>query len=90
MPRPFLERLLPASHSESRTTMSNSKRPPDDSSSAPNPSKKAIKIKYDEAPVDYSSDVRKKLQSSNRTGQACDRCRVGTSHEHGAPTQTGY
>ncbi|KAI4132622.1 MAG: hypothetical protein LQ341_006243, partial [Variospora aurantia] len=27
-------------------------------------------------PADYSNDVRKKITSSNRTGQACDRCRV--------------
>ena len=40
---------------------------------------KAIKIKPDASPTgtDYSNDVRKKLESSNRTGQACDRCRVG-------------
>ena len=39
---------------------------------------KVAKIKQNSSPsgTDYSKDVRKKLESSNRTGQACDRCRV--------------
>ena len=27
--------------------------------------------------TDYSKDVKKKINASARTGQACDRCRVG-------------
>ena len=39
---------------------------------------KVAKTKPNSSPsgTDYSKDVRKKLESSNRTGQACDRCRV--------------
>lgn len=40
------------------------------------PSSKAIKTKADSSPANYSNDVKKKLAASNRTGQACDRCRV--------------
>ncbi|KAL8713335.1 MAG: hypothetical protein Q9220_002534 [cf. Caloplaca sp. 1 TL-2023] len=37
---------------------------------------KTAKVRADGSPADYSNDVRKKIISSNRTGQACDRCRV--------------
>lgn len=35
-----------------------------------------IKTEKDAASTDYSQDVKKKINASNRTGQACDRCRV--------------
>lgn len=38
---------------------------------------KFIKTEKD-ANIDYSQDVKKKINSSARTGQACDRCRVST------------
>ncbi|KAL8811674.1 MAG: hypothetical protein Q9200_001610 [Gallowayella weberi] len=47
----------------------------DDHHPPPRPNKTA-KARTDGSPADYSSDVRKKIISSNRTGQACDRCRV--------------
>ncbi len=37
---------------------------------------KLIKIEEDNA-VDRPQDVKKKISASTRTGQACDRCRVG-------------
>lgn len=40
------------------------------------PSHKAPKLRAESSPSNYSNDVKKKLQASNRTGQACDRCRV--------------
>lgn len=35
-----------------------------------------IKTEKEAASADYSQDVKKKINASNRTGQACDRCRV--------------
>ena len=37
---------------------------------------KIIKTEKDATAADYSQDVKKKISASNRTGQACDRCRV--------------
>ncbi len=37
---------------------------------------KIIKTEKDASAADYSQDVKKKINASNRTGQACDRCRV--------------
>lgn len=37
---------------------------------------KIIKTEKDAIAADYSQDVKKKINASNRTGQACDRCRV--------------
>ena len=37
---------------------------------------KLIKTEKDASSADYSQDVKKKINASNRTGQACDRCRV--------------
>ncbi|KAL8919316.1 MAG: hypothetical protein Q9172_005037 [Xanthocarpia lactea] len=51
------------------------KRPPDNDRSSPRPNK-VLKARLDGSPADYSNDVRKKIVSSNRTGQACDRCRI--------------
>ncbi|KAI4171988.1 MAG: hypothetical protein LQ343_003897 [Gyalolechia ehrenbergii] len=51
------------------------KRPAQDDGPASRPTK-APKAHVDGFPADYSKDVRKKIISSNRTGQACDRCRV--------------
>ena len=65
-------------------TMPLNKRAAEDSSSLPNGSRK--RNKQDGATADYSSDVRKKLQSSNRTGQACDRCRVSNPKPINIPT----
>lgn len=31
---------------------------------------------------DFSRSVRKKLTTTSRTGQACDRCKVGLHHHH--------
>ena len=44
---------------------------------------KASKTKADSTTADYSNDVKKKLSASNRTGQACDRCRVRDYHHCG-------
>jgi len=35
-----------------------------------------------EHPEEFSNAVKKKLQSSSRTGQACDRCKVRQHHEN--------
>ncbi|KAL8759146.1 MAG: hypothetical protein Q9199_000966 [Rusavskia elegans] len=51
------------------------KRPPDDDRPLSR-SNKVPKARVDGSPADYSNDVRKKIISSNRTGQACDRCRI--------------
>ena len=37
---------------------------------------KIIKTEIGASPADYSQHVKKKTNASNRTGQACDRCRV--------------
>ena len=56
----------------------NNKRPPQTLTiPLDNTARKVVKVEHDADPPDYSSDVRKKIQTSNRTGQACDRCRVG-------------
>jgi hypothetical protein len=34
------------------------------------------KVKTEQKPEDFSNSVKKRLQSSTRTGQACDRCKV--------------
>ncbi len=46
---------------------------------------KASKTKADGSTADYSNDVKKKLSASNRTGQACDRCRVMNSNQSTRP-----
>ena len=51
------------------------KRKADDNPSFDN-NVKIIKTEKDAAAADYSQDVKKKINASNRTGQACDRCRV--------------
>jgi hypothetical protein len=38
--------------------------------------------KSETKPEDFSSSVKKRLQSSTRTGQACDRCKVGRPLSH--------
>ncbi|KAL8825597.1 MAG: hypothetical protein Q9191_004317 [Dirinaria sp. TL-2023a] len=48
-------------------------------------SRKVVKVEHDGDPPDYSSDVRKKIQTSNRTGQACDRCRMRKMRCDGRP-----
>ena len=35
-----------------------------------------IKTEKNDSSADYSQDVKKKINASARTGQACDRCRV--------------
>lgn len=40
------------------------------------PSGTAGKVKTEQKPEDFSNSVKKRLQSSTRTGQACDRCKV--------------
>lgn len=37
----------------------------------------AKQIKSEQHPEEFSNTVKKKLQASTRTGQACDRCKVG-------------
>lgn len=39
---------------------------------------KLIKTEKDSPAADYSQDVKRKISTSARTGQACDRCRVRT------------
>ncbi|KAL8675188.1 MAG: hypothetical protein Q9168_000441 [Polycauliona sp. 1 TL-2023] len=51
------------------------KRPPDDDRPLSRLNK-VPKPRVDASPADYSNHVRKKIISSNRTGQACDRCRI--------------
>lgn len=38
-----------------------------------------------ENPEDFSNAVKKRLQSSSRTGQACDRCKVSLEHHNPNP-----
>ncbi|KAL8808212.1 MAG: hypothetical protein Q9182_000276 [Xanthomendoza sp. 2 TL-2023] len=71
------------------------KRPSDDDHPHPPRPNKTAKARPDGSPADYSSDVRKKIISSNRTGQACDRCRnqspcKTTDRITGRPTVRGY
>ena len=58
--------------------MDNKKRP---SSGEDGPPSKKFKGSP-ETPGSYSDAVRKKLESASRTGQACDRCKVGPSPLH--------
>jgi hypothetical protein len=39
-------------------------------------------VKTEQKPEDFSNSVKKRLQSSTRTGQACDRCKVGPYFKH--------
>lgn len=69
----------PAS-SSSRTAKSGlwSSRMPPKRTLSDSPSGTPGKIaKTEQKPEDFSNHVKKKLQSSTRTGQACDRCKVG-------------
>lgn len=52
------------------------KRKADDDPSSFDNNVKIIKTEKAAAAADYSQDVKKKINASNRTGQACDRCRV--------------
>jgi len=54
------------------------KRKADDDPPFHNIKLKLIKTEKDNAAVDYSQDVKRKICASARTGQACDRCRVRT------------
>ena len=53
-------------------TMPPQKRPTDDDDDNGTPAKQ-IKTEH---PEEFSNAVKKRLQSSSRTGQACDRCKV--------------
>ena len=69
--------------------MKTNKRTPKDAPSPDsNASRKVIKVDHDGDNPDYSSDVRKKIQGSNRTGQACDRCRVRSALSLSRPLLT--
>lgn len=50
------------------------KRKADDDPSSDN--QVQVKTEKDSPSIDYSQDVKKKISTSARTGQACDRCRV--------------
>ena len=52
------------------------KRRPSSTPGAENPSLSKVP-KTDGSPADFSRNVKKKLSTSTRTGQACDRCKVG-------------
>lgn len=52
------------------------KRKADDDPSSFDNNVKIIKTEKAAAAANYSQDVKKKINASNRTGQACDRCRV--------------
>ncbi|KAL9042908.1 MAG: hypothetical protein Q9214_003650 [Letrouitia sp. 1 TL-2023] len=52
------------------------KRQPADDDDLPLHAIKAARSRGSGLPSDYSNDVRRKITASNRTGQACDRCRV--------------
>lgn len=54
------------------------KRKADDDPTLNNVDVKLIKTEKDGLVADYSQDVKKKITASARTGQACDRCRVGS------------
>lgn len=41
-----------------------------------------VKHAKTERPEDFSKQVAKKLKDSNRTGQACDRCKVSSALPH--------
>ncbi len=56
-----------------------------DSNSTPGPGKH-IKAEH---PEEFSNAVKKRLQSSTRTGQACDRCKVLLSNLHYGATALG-
>lgn len=66
------ERQHPA-HSRFATMPPQKRNASDDSNST---SAKHIKT---EQPEEFSNAVKKRLQSSSRTGQACDRCKVSTT-----------
>ncbi len=82
------DRARPASSITASTTSSASsvavavmeshKRPaPEDQ--APPPAAKHVKSEH---PEEFSEQVKKRLASSTRTGQACDRCKVGHHELH--------
>lgn len=50
--------------------------PPKRQSGSPPPGYPAKIPKTEQKPEDFSNSVKKRLQSSTRTGQACDRCKV--------------
>lgn len=71
-PDAFVRRLT--SCSTSMESSPNAKRPAPSEDGPPSKKIKAVS----EVPAQYSDAVRKKLASTSRTGQACDRC--STSH----------
>jgi len=64
--------------SSSRTAKSAnwSKMPPKRTSSGSPSGTPGKVVKTEQKPEDFSNSVKKRLQSSTRTGQACDRCKV--------------
>lgn len=66
------QRQYPA-HSQSATMPLQKRSAPDDSNGTP---AKQIKTEH---PEEFSKAVKKRLQSSSRTGQACDRCKVSAT-----------
>lgn len=69
-----------SSTSTSRNTASSTSRdmPPkrERQSGSPSTGTPAKLLKTEQKPEDFSNSVKKRLQSSTRTGQACDRCKV--------------
>lgn len=67
-----------AASSSSRTAKSGhwSMMPPKRSASGSPSGTPGKIVKTEQKPEDFSNSVKKRLQSSTRTGQACDRCKV--------------
>jgi len=67
-----------AASSSSRTAKSGrwSMMPPKRTASGSPSGTPGKTVKTEQKPEDFSNSVKKRLQSSTRTGQACDRCKV--------------
>ena len=67
-----------AASSSSRTAKSGhwSMMPPKRTASGSPSGTPGKTVKSEQKPEDFSNSVKKRLQSSTRTGQACDRCKV--------------
>jgi hypothetical protein len=76
----FRSSHLYSASSSSRTAKSGhwSRMPPKRTSSGSPSGTPGKVVKTEQKPEDFSNSVKKRLQSSTRTGQACDRCKVRT------------
>lgn len=83
---------LYSASSSSRTAKSGhwSRMPPKRTSSGSPSGTPGKVVKTEAKPEDFSNSVKKRLQSSTRTGQACDRCKVPSLTCTKAQQLTGY